>query len=103
VLEQQVLAARLERALLETVRRVVQQLAGGVQGLIEDREFLHLAEGDVIVASLGEKLEQLVEGGSFIGRFGRVAGERMAADGEGTAEHGAAEEGTTQERATALS
>jgi hypothetical protein len=69
-----------------------------VQGLIEDCELLHLGESDVIVASLGEKLEQLVEGRSLVG-WCRCAGDRrMGAHGQGTAEDGAAKERTTQER-----
>jgi hypothetical protein len=75
-----------------------------VQGLIEDCELLHFGEGDVIVVSLGKKLEKLIEGRrSVIGGFCGAGDKRMGAHGQGTAEDGAAKERTTKERTTPLS
>jgi len=61
-----------------------------MQGLIEDRELLHLSEGHMPMPPFGEKLQQLSKRCDFPGGFGRSAQQRLAEKRQRAGEHRAA-------------
>ena len=93
VLKNQALAPGFERALLEMVRRLVQQLARGAQRPLEHRHLMHLGEAHPAVAARGQQSEQRGEvvvrcvglhgGGRHRRAGGRARGEPQRRQGAG--------------------